>query len=135
MGGGDAAPAGGRGTGMFSGINNVHADKLWRDRISVELQQQRTWHDEYGFMSTAQGSGSCGESDQGSGTYTSSHGASGGNLTSLPPNITTMTMEELDHIKSEVATAALRSTAQASFGQRSTLELRETKAYNRKKHF
>ncbi len=46
-----AAATGGRGS-MGGGISAsaVDTDKLWRDRIQQELQFQRQWKEEYGFL-------------------------------------------------------------------------------------
>lgn len=54
-----AAATGGRGS-MGGGLNAsaVDTDKLWRDRIRQELQFQRQWKEEFGFLQSTTSSNS-----------------------------------------------------------------------------
>lgn len=91
-----------------SSTSAVDSDKLWRDRIRQELQHQRTWFEEYGFM-VADGS---------KGVSTAA--------ASLSP-------DQLDGLKKQMRGAHLQSTQRASYQQRKSAELYQTGDHNRKK--
>jgi hypothetical protein len=118
-----AAPAaGGAGSGRGggrAGVNEVDADKLWRDRISNELAQQRSWHDEYGFMVAGSHEGTSARDAKGSGA--------------LGAQVAKLSKDELEELRGQLSKSTMRSTAQASFTQRTTPELPSTGVHNRRK--
>jgi hypothetical protein len=115
----EPAATGGKG-GSRMPVNEVDADKLWRDRISSELQLQRSWHDEYGFM-VANSS-----QDAGNATQAKASGALGAQTANLDAR-------QLDALRTQLAASTLRSTAQASFTKRPTPELYSDGRHNRRK--
>ena len=118
-GGGEASGKGGR-----VPTNEVDADKLWRDRITSELQQQRLWHDEYGFMVTAANNAAAAS---GGATQAKSTGA-------LGAQTATLDSKELDELRAQLSKSTMRSTAQASFQTRRTVELSTKGDHGRKKY-
>jgi hypothetical protein len=121
-----AAPPPGSGVQRASPVD---ADKLWRDRINQELQFQRAWVDEYGFMvdeskretlrkgvSTKLGESALNEStgSKVSGTMTEGQ-------------------KTLAELKSEMSYRGMQSVAHASYKVRPSPELYTSKEYNRRK--
>lgn len=118
------APAGGGGGANRSieRVSAVDADKLWRDRINVELLHQRSWGEEYGFMiddekrkallatmsvatATAPGPGGAAKSEG----------------------------ETLSEYKKAMSSAGMASTMMDSYKVRKTPELFNSGEYNRRK--
>jgi len=112
----------GGGRGPMGAANAVDADKLWIDRINTELQQQRAWHQEYGFMVSAEGGG---VTTDGSGKTR----AAG----TLAGQAAAMSVAELEELKKSLQGATLKSNSQASYVSRKPVELFNAKRNNRQK--
>ena len=100
-------------------VNEVDADKLWRDRITNELQQQRSWHDEYGFMVSKHAAA-------GGATEAKASGALGAQTANLDAR-------QLEELRSTLSKSTMRSTAKASYLSRPTPELYSDGRHNRRK--
>ncbi len=99
----------------------VDADKLWRDRVRSELQHQRNWQSEYGFMVERDGEGADGQ--PGGSTAATAGGAKDASMASTA-----------DDFKSKMSYAGMKSTAHGSYLQRPSPELRSLKEHNRQRH-
>ena len=113
----EGAPKTSGGRGPMGAANAVDADKLWIDRINTELQQQRAWHQEFGFMVTTETEGA--QKTRAAGT--------------LSAQAAQMTNEQLDELKYSMAGATLKSTSQSSYVRRPEVELFSAKKNNRQK--
>ena len=110
------APTGSAG-GSVQKASAVDSDKLWRDRITQELQYQRAWVDEYGFMVD--------ESKR----ATLKKGVSDAEAL----NSGDQRAKTLAELKSEMSYKGMRSTAHDSYRTRPSPELFNNQEYNRKK--
>jgi hypothetical protein len=92
-------------------ISEVDFDRLWRDRVNCELSNQRQWSNEYGFM--LEGSAQRGQRPTAAAASTTDSSAA----------------------EATLSYASTKSTMQASYGQRKSIELKgDTHPFNRKKH-
>ena len=95
--------------------SEVDFDRLWRDRVNQELSNQRQWSGEYGFM--VEGS----QQRQQQQSVNQDTAAAGSTSDSAAA--------------ASLSYASTKSTMQASYGQRVSIEIKgDTRPFNRKKH-
>lgn len=118
------------------GANPVDGDKIWRDRIRIELQQQRQWKDEFGFMIQR---ANIDRSLSGSASDAGSSRAAGGSPTAsiaATHAAAMLSRAEVEDMTAKLQRAQYTSTMRASFdrgGVAKSLELGEGKVSHRRR--
>ncbi len=91
-----------------SRISAVDDDKLWRARIQQELQHQRAWLDEYGFMVSSTSKG-------------------------VSTTAASLTNQQVEEVKKSMKGVNMQSTVRSSYVQRKPIDVYSDGAHNRKK--